>query len=170
MQCVSGSANSENTLVKIFSLASLFCDTLSVHWSATKVPFYWVTCCCCVEEWRKVATSWFIRASSGSQQASVEPSRNGSHANVESMPWHDRGVDRGAIWAICSTTMRQIPMPMLDVLTRGAILVAIYYGEVAMGGVTFASHSELSTLPLILSASKYSRYICAVCSTILGGC
>ena len=125
MQCVSGAVNSENTLVKIFSL---------FHSSVTHSLFIEVPLKChfigwlVVEEWRKVATSWFIRASSGSQQASVEPSRNGSHANVESMPWHDRGVDRGAIWAICSTTMRQIPMPMLDVLTRGAILVAMYYG------------------------------------------
>ena len=35
----------------------------------------------------------------------------------------------------------------------------MHYGEVAMGGVTFASHSDLPTLPLILSASKYFRLI-----------
>ena len=29
------------------------------HWSATKVPFHWVTCCCDVK-WRKVAI-WIIR-------------------------------------------------------------------------------------------------------------
>ena len=33
----------------------------------------------------------------------------------------------------------------------------MHYGEVVMGGGTFASYSDLPTLPLILSASKYFR-------------
>ena len=33
-------------------------------------------------------------------------------------------------------------------------------GKVSMGGETFAFHGEFSTLPLILSVSKYSRNIC----------
>ena len=46
-------------------------------------------------------------------------------------------------------------------LTPGlyVLFATMHYGEVAMGGVTFASHSDLPTLPLILSASKYFRLI-----------
>ena len=89
MQWASGSKNCENWSWYFYSEV-----TPCVHWSATKLPFYWVTCC-----WSDAA------GTSGSSETPQVPMQPMWNLQMVPMPMSSQCRDRrcrqrGAIWAI----------------------------------------------------------------------